>query len=506
MKVVGMAVSNLVEQNSWWKDENLIESDQLVDAWRKSSFKWMPRIVETFRWDVNVIYSLRGPRQVGKTTLIRLKIRELLKSGIDGRRIFYWSCDQVESPQKLTSIISEYLDWARRFSGDRFFLFLDEISAVKDWQRSIKYLYDTGKLKNCLVVLTGSHSIDLVKATESLAGRRGEVDKLGDNLPDKVFLGAKFCEYVETRNPQIHKILCSLKLLSKNNRLQILNELAEGRLPKPIHVLTPYMKDLQGLLEDYLITGGIPRAVNSYVSQGTIPDIIYSDYVNLIIRDITRWGGNEIYLRQIIQRTIETLSSQVSWNNLKDETEIATHDTARWYVDILKNSFVVSYIHHLDKDKGVPYYRKAKKIYFCDPFMFHALKWWAFGGRHPFEESTAFLKDSENKSKLVESVVCDHMIRLLFNLEPSLQFDYMTKLFYWESGKKREVDFVAKLGSAFLPIELKYQSTINRSDVYGIIDFMKGGRSHKGIVITKDAIAEGRSYVGIPVSLFILLA
>lgn len=501
-----MAVSNLADQNSWWKDENLIEIDHLVEAWKNSSFKWKPRITQTFLWDVNVIYSLRGPRQVGKTTLLRLKIRELLRSGIDGRRIFYWSCDQVESPQKLTLIISEYLDWARRFSEDRLFLFLDEVSAVKDWQRSIKYLYDTGKLKDCLIVLTGSHSIDLVKATESLAGRRGEVDKLGDTLPDKVFLSAKFCEYIETRNAQIHKILRSLRLLSMHNRLQVLNDLAKGTVPEVIHILSPYMKDLQGLLEDYLITGGVPRAVNSYISQGTIPDIIYSDYVNLIIRDITRWGGNEIYLRQIVQRAIETLSSQVSWNNLKDETEIATHDTARWYVDILKNSFVVSYIHHLDKDKGVSYYRKAKKIYFCDPFMFHALKWWAFGGGHPFEESTEFLKDSENKSRFVESVVCDHIIRLLFNLEPGPQFDYTTKLFYWESSKKREVDFVAKLGNAFLPIELKFQSTINRSDVYGIIDFMKGGKSHKGIVVTKDAIVEGRNHVGIPASLFMLFA
>jgi hypothetical protein len=167
---------------------------------------------------------------------------------------------------------------------------------------------------------------------------------------------------------------------------------------------------------------------------------------------------------------------------------------------------VVSYIHQLNKDKGVPYYRKAKKIYFCDPFMFHSLKWWAFGGRHPFEESTEFLKDAENKSRLVESVVCDHLIRLLFNLEPSPQFDYTTKLFYWESNKKREVDFVARLGNAFLPIELKYQSAFHRNDVYGIIDFMKGGKSSKGIIITKDALVEGRNHVGIPASLFLLIA
>ncbi|MEA2089231.1 MAG: ATP-binding protein [Thermoproteota archaeon] len=501
-----MAISELSDQNPWWRDKTLVESDQLIVAWEKSSFKWRPRIVETFLWDANVIYSLRGPRQVGKTTLLKLKIRELLRNVVDSRRIFYWACDRVESFEKMTSIINEYLEWVRRFSGERLYLFLDEVSAVKDWQRSIKYLYDVGKLNDCLVVLTGSHSLDLVKATESLAGRRGEVDKLVDNIPDKVFLAAKFSEYVETRNVEILKVLRSLNLLSTRSRLQVLYDLAEGKIPDSIHALRPYSKDLEGLLDDYLVTGGIPRAVHSYISRGAIPDIAYSDYVNLILRDITRWGGNDMYLRQVIQRVIETLSSQVSWNALKDGTEISTHDTARWYVDILKSSFVISYIFQLNRDKGVPYYRKAKKIYFEDPFIFHALRWWAFGGRQPFHESLEFLKDSENRSKLIESVVCDHMIRLLFNQEPSPQFNHTTRLFYWQSKKKREVDFVTKLEDAFLPIELKYQSSIQRNDAYGIIDFVKGGKTHKGIIVTKDAFVQGRSYIGIPVSIFLLMA
>jgi hypothetical protein len=500
-----LSISDLSEQNPWWKDKALVESDQLIITWERSSFKWRPRLVETFQWDANVIYSLRGPRQVGKTTLIKLKIRELLRKGVDGRRIFYWACDQVDSFEKLTSIINEYLGWARRFSKDRLYLFLDEVSAVKDWQRSVKYLYDTGKLTDCLVVLTGSHSLDLVKATESLAGRRGEVDKLVDNIPDKIFLAAKFSEYVETRNVDILHVLRSLNLLSTRNRLHVLYSLAEGKIPDSIHEFKPYLKDLEGFLDDYLITGGIPRAVNSYVSRGMIPDVIYSDYVNLILRDIMRWGGNEAYLRQIILRVIETMSSQVSWNALKGGTEISTHDTARWYVDVLKNNFVVSYIHQLNRDKGVPYYRKAKKIYFEDPFIFHALKWWTFGGGSPFAESLDFLKDSENKSKLIESVVCNHLIRLLFNMKPSPQFEYITKIFYWESSKKREVDFVAKMEAAFLPIELKYQSSIQRSDAYGIIDFLKGGMAHKGIIITKDVFVQRRSYVGIPTSILLLL-
>jgi hypothetical protein len=501
-----MSVPEFSDQNPWWRDKGSVEGDRLVLAWENSSFRWRPRTIETFCWDANVIYSLRGPRQVGKTTLLMLKIREMLKSGVDARRIFYWACDQVEGFEKLSSIISGYVDWARRFSNDRLYLFLDEVSAVKDWQRSIKYLYDTGKLKDCLVLLTGSHSLDLAKAAESLAGRRGEVDKITDKIPDKILLGAKFSEYVETRSSPLLSVLRDLRLFSMQNRMQVIRSLSEGRVPRSIYALEPYLKDLQGLLEDYLLTGGVPRAVNNYISQGAIPEIVYSDYVSLILRDILRWGGNEAFLRQIMQRVIETLSSQVSWNALKDETEISTHDTVRWYVDVLKNSFVVSYVHQLDRDKEAPYYRKAKKICFNDPFIFHALRWWALGRRDPFQESIGFLKNSENVSKLVECLVCNHLIRFLFNMEPSSQFDYTTKLFWWESSKKREVDFVAKSGEAFLPIEVKYQGSLQRNDLYGIIDFMKGGKSHKGILVTKDSLTQGRNYTGIPMPIFLLIA
>ncbi|MEM3795244.1 MAG: ATP-binding protein [Thermoprotei archaeon] len=499
------SISELGEQNPWWRDKALINDDPLIVAWENSSFRWWPRIAESFEWNTKVIYTLRGPRQVGKTTLLKLKIRDLLRRGVDGRRIFYWSCDQVGSFEKLSDIINSYLDWARRFSAHMLYLFLDEVPSVKDWQRGIKYLYDLGKLRNCLVVLTGSHSLDLVKATESLAGRRGEVDKLANNTPDKIFLGAKFAEYVETRSNEIRKVLHRLQFSSTHNRLNTIEGLASGEIPESLSELKLYQKDLDGYVEDYLVTGGIPRAINSFIFQGAIPETVYNDYVNLVLRDIVRWGGSEIFLRQIVQRIIHTLSTQVSWNTLRDGTEISTHDTARWYVDTLTNSFILSYLYELDKDKGAPYYRKAKKVYFNDPFIFHSFRWWALGGKQPYSDTLEFLKHPEDKSKLIESIVCSHLIRLLSEIEPRAQLDYAARLFYWVSAKKREVDFVVKLGEKYLPIEVKHQQKVRASDIFGIADFEKGGKSRRGVIITKNSWAETRTHVEIPTSVFLIL-
>jgi hypothetical protein len=57
-----------------------------------------------------------------------------------------------------------------------------------------------------------------------------------------------------------------------------------------------------------------------------------------------------------------------------------------------------------------------------------------------------------------------------------------------------------------LPIELKYQPKVRRSDVFGIIDFGKGGSSRKGVMITKDTWARRTTHVEIPASIFLLLS
>lgn len=66
--------------------------------------------------------------------------------------------------------------------------------------------------------------------------------------------------------------------------------------------------------------------------------------------------------------------------------------------------------------------------------------------------------------------------------------------------------FYCKIRDTFLPIELKYQSAIRRDDLFGIIDFMKGGNSSKkGIIVTKEGFSEEEDYVKLPLSLLLFI-
>ena len=498
-----MSTPELFESNPWWADPSAIEQDRNVEEWTKAKFKWNPRLGETIQWDTDVIYVLRGPRQVGKTTLTKLKIRELMRKGTPPRAIFYWACDLIEKPERLVEITDAYLAFSRGVKGRRY-IFLDEISSVKDWQKGIKYLYDRGKLKGSTLLLTGSHSIDLRRAAESLARRRGDVHMLKDKLPDKILLPMKFCEYAETRSEDIRMLISGQDILKRERRHEVISQIANGKLPEEIEEAFLHLKELNQLYNEYLITGGIPRAINAYVSDSTITKDIYEGYVELLLRDIRKWGGNDALMRQIVRRVTDTMGSPVSLHNLQEETEISSHNTVTSYLDYLKDSFVLAAIYKLDQTNGSPIYRGEKKVYFEDPFIFHALRSWSIGAE-PYEGALDYLKREENLGKLTESVVANHLVRLLFGYSPSTQFDYATLLFFSQSKRKRELDFAAKQADRFLPIEVKYQGKIRNEDGFGIIDFQKGGNASNGLLLTKDSLESKRSYMEIPVSVFLLL-
>lgn len=498
-----MSIGELTEHNPWWLEPAAIDTDRLVSDYDSSSLKWRARLEKTFQWDLDVIYVLRGPRQVGKSTLLKLKLRDLLRSGVQSRRLFYWPCDLIEGPEKLVAVVNAYLDFARKEKETRLYLFLDEISSVRDWQKGIKLLYDSGRLRNCTIVLTGSHNIDLRKASETLAGRRGEVHKLKDRLPDKILLPMKFSEYVDERSERIRELVRHMDLLKAERRHAIWSQISRGVLPRDVKELEVAQREIQRLFDEFLITGGIPKTIERYLTDGSISRDVYEGYVELLLRDIRRWNGNEVILRQIVKRLVDTLSTPVTLNSLREETDISSHHTTGTYLDFLRDSFVVTVIHKLDKNKDAPVIRNSRKIHFEDPFLFHALSAWSLG-RDPYRETLRFLSEPDKKSKLVECVVADHLVRLLFSYQPSAQFDYTRHLFHWQSNR-RQLDFAIRMDLNYLPIEVKYQSRLNAEDFQPVLDFQKGGKSTRGLLLTKDILQEKRSHLEIPVALCLML-
>ena len=105
---------------------------------------------------------LYGPRQVGKTTLVRQYLK-----GFKGR-YYATTGEDLHTIQVLTSFSQDEI---RRHYGDLDLLFIDEAQAIPQVGRTLKFLVDV--LPELKVVVTGSSSFELANQTgEPLVGRK----------------------------------------------------------------------------------------------------------------------------------------------------------------------------------------------------------------------------------------------------------------------------------------------------------------------------------------------
>ena len=155
-------IQEMQDQNPWWGAE-----------WT-SDRKWIERdLLKTLqdglgdRW----ITGLIGLRRVGKTTLMKIMIGNLLKE-VDPLSILYFPFD-LKRPD-LLEVLKIYEEEIlkrpmNRWEG-RIFLFLDEVQNIDDWSAMVKRIYD--KLDNIKFIVSGSSSLNMtIGAGESLAGR-----------------------------------------------------------------------------------------------------------------------------------------------------------------------------------------------------------------------------------------------------------------------------------------------------------------------------------------------
>lgn len=156
-------------QNPWFRDPSAIPVE---DRWPRR------KLYERLRndGDSRQITAITGLRRVGKSTLLKQVIADLLKQH-DGRRILYFSFDQPairEETGTLEEVIGVYVEKILATTlpklTERIWIVLDEVQLIAYWQDILKRYYDlTDKIK---FIVSGSAALFLTSASkESLAGR-----------------------------------------------------------------------------------------------------------------------------------------------------------------------------------------------------------------------------------------------------------------------------------------------------------------------------------------------
>lgn len=251
-----------------------------------------------------------GPRQVGKTTLLKMLANEY------DRKVLVWNCDEPDVRRKLTEPTSTMLG---NETAGYDIVFIDEAQRVQNIGITLKLLIDNYPEKQ--VVVTGSSAIELSNSiNEPLTGRK--------------------YEYV--------------LFPFSAEELIIENGIQEERR----------------LLERRLIYGAYPEVVNNPGEERETLTNLVSSYLYKDIFAFQDVRKPEI-IEQLLQALALQVGSEVSFNELGKLLGL-NPVTVQRYIDLLEKSYVIFHLRSFSRNVRSEL-KKSRKIYFCDNGVRNAL-------------------------------------------------------------------------------------------------------------------------------------
>lgn len=118
-------------------------------------------LYDEINWD-NRLIAIKGPKGVGKTTLVLQHIKESFK---DLTKALYVSLDNIWFKSHSLMDLVEY-----HYSHGGTHIFIDEVHKYNDWAQELKNIYDS--YPDFYVIVTGSSLLQLEEAMEHDLSRR----------------------------------------------------------------------------------------------------------------------------------------------------------------------------------------------------------------------------------------------------------------------------------------------------------------------------------------------
>ena len=292
--------------------------------------KYLKRI-RGFYHETEMIKVITGVRRCGKSSLMKLIIKELLSSGVNEDNILYLHLDKrpytgISTQKQLDSLIEKL---SKGIDGKKY-LFIDEIQNVKDFETVINSWREEGDYS---IFITGSNSYLL----------SGElVTKLTGRYIEFGVLPLTFDEYVKMKS-----------FLGKQVSTDALDE-----------------------LEHYIYEGGFPFALklNSIdekreYTQNLIEEIYEKD-VHKRIR-IRNRSSFDMIMRYLINNFGATTSVQNIVEDLKKQGNPIKKSTVYRYIDALKNAKILLECNRFDL-KSRKSLQGEQKYYLSDLSFYYA--------------------------------------------------------------------------------------------------------------------------------------
>lgn len=475
----------ILAQNPWWRASDSWEAaDPHLRRLQAQPRRLPAPLVDELDLGAPAVHTVRGPRQVGKSTALKLLVARALQEGREPTEVIYLALDRLEGQpiRAFTASVERAKALARRPIGT--LVLLDEVTAVPSWQTAVKSLWDMGTVDRDVVVCTGSSAVDMTRGTTmGLPGRRGAGhDHLVLPQPFSTFARALDAELPSSPERSLDQ------LLSGEGR----DELEQMQLHRP---------RLDRALELYIRFGGLPAAVAEAATGATEPSESTRRVLwDSLLREAHREGASEPALHALLERVLRSLGSKTNWTRMAEEMSVplgtrrsrprSTTDyrTVRDYIEFLASGYFLLIVYFWRQDSDSNAISKDKKIYFGDPLTAAVVQ----------QRTPGLAIDTP---ALIENVVAGTLYRRYEPPEQQFQgFVAPRRLHVWGTAGGGEIDFVCGPRDALEVAEVKFRRRIDGRSLSAMRRALPGRPT---VVATKDELAFRDNLLLVPASLLL---
>ncbi len=298
----------------------------------------MKRIQDFYIFDTEInaekMIFLSGPRQVGKTTFVKNKLKELQTEYL------YFNWDDPYVRKEYTTNPHFLKSYLARTKNKFSLVSFDEIHKHKNWKNILKGLYDLHH-EEAQFIVTGSAMLDYFR-------------KSGDSLVGRYFSYKLFPMGVAEAAQNFDYIINDSAFLTEPSGKKILNILQDID-----------SRSFKNALEQLLLYGGFPEPFLKSSERFSIK--WRRDYQFLIVRedlrDLTRIQDIK-GLEQLVLLLPERIGSPLSINSLKNDV-LVNHKTVSLWLESLKKVYLIFSIMPWSKRLSRAI-KKEPKYYFFD--------------------------------------------------------------------------------------------------------------------------------------------
>lgn len=358
---------------------------------------------------------LRGARQVGKTTAVRMFSKEF-------DQFIYFNLEKEEERKifektyPFNDLLTTLFIFAqKKRTGRKTLIFIDEIQNSPKAIALLRYFYE--EANDLYVIAAGSLLESIIDRTISFPVGR--------------------VEYMAMRP-------CSFREFLNANNEQLAAVFDQNDIPGFLH------SQLTAWFKKYATIGGMPEIVNEYIETGddiTALDTVYNSLITSYIDDVEKYAGSTAqvpYIRHVITNVFREGGKKITFEKFAD-SEYRSREMKEAF-RMVEKTMLIQIVHPCTSAElpVAPIMKRKPRLQILDTGLInHSLK---IMGKLVF---------SEDISEVHRGTIAEHIVGQELLASNS---SYGNTLNFWVREKtdaSAEVDYIIPYNGKLIPVEVK---------------------------------------------------